>query len=348
MSPSPLKKKPQIWAKELRKKRSTEYAARAKVVAAEERARHKQEAARERAEEAGRTTHRHGGRRLSRPPSESSRDDDNDDDRSDVDSLDSARRPRLSEGSMSLMGDDDADDGDDASSLGRGLSDEEDDEEHEGGGLAPEPPIIFELSANAEFVSDLQAKSLFGRGALWTPNMVRTISALIGEEEGCTLEWTLVNAAAADPAAAAAAAPPQAELTRGTSLRFPGRSLSLGGAAGDEDALLHPFEGLERTAVLAVRRVLRDVHVRIVYAIVCTVEKVAVTDVKRGDRLRLENYGLMAEQLGTLAGGVPYIAAVLESVGRAADLAMGRYVRSLLKRGGFWELVSFLLFICFR
>ena len=67
------------------------------------------------------------------------------------------------------------------------------------------------------------------------------------------------------------------------------------------------------------------------------IERLAGTDSKHGDRLRLESYAYFVTAISDKAGGVP----VLQWHVRQAAAAKQRAVQQQLEHGKFWKLMEF-------
>ena len=72
-----------------------------------------------------------------------------------------------------------------------------------------------------------------------------------------------------------------------------------------------------------------------------SIERLAATDSKHGDRLRLENYAYFVTAISDRAGTVPVLQWHVRQAAAAKQRAMQAYVQQQLEHGKFWKLMEF-------
>ena len=71
------------------------------------------------------------------------------------------------------------------------------------------------------------------------------------------------------------------------------------------------------------------------------IERLAGTDSKHGDRLRLESYAYFVTAISDKAGAVPVLQWHVRQAAAAKQRAMQAYVQQQLEHGKFWKLMEF-------
>lgn len=72
-----------------------------------------------------------------------------------------------------------------------------------------------------------------------------------------------------------------------------------------------------------------------------TIERLAGTDSKHGDRLRLESYAYFVTALSDRTDAVPVLHWHVRQAAAAKQRAMQAYVQQQLEHGKFWKLMEF-------
>lgn len=72
-----------------------------------------------------------------------------------------------------------------------------------------------------------------------------------------------------------------------------------------------------------------------------TLERLAATDVKHGDRLRLESYAYFVTAISEAGQAVPVLQWHVRQAAAAKQRAMQAYVQQQLEHGKFWKLMEF-------
>ncbi|EIE25400.1 hypothetical protein COCSUDRAFT_46702 [Coccomyxa subellipsoidea C-169] len=91
----------------------------------------------------------------------------------------------------------------------------------------------------------------------------------------------------------------------------------------------------------SVRQVVDATYAVLVRAMFTQLERTAGPDVKHGDRLRLENYSLLENELKPLASRNPVLAFFVAAAGAAKESAMLIYVQQQLEYAKLWKLFEF-------
>lgn len=94
------------------------------------------------------------------------------------------------------------------------------------------------------------------------------------------------------------------------------------------------------------REVVNPAYALLARAIFQTVERLAATDLKHGDRLRLESYAYFVGALSGEGQGVPVLQWHVRQAAAAKLRAMQAYVQQQLEHGRFWKLMEFSLVTC--
>ena len=72
-----------------------------------------------------------------------------------------------------------------------------------------------------------------------------------------------------------------------------------------------------------------------------TLERLAATDTKHGDRLRLESYAYFVTAISEAGQAVPVLQWHVRQAAAAKQRAMQAYVQQQLEHGKFWKLMEF-------
>ena len=94
------------------------------------------------------------------------------------------------------------------------------------------------------------------------------------------------------------------------------------------------------------REVVNPAYALLARAMFQTVERLAATDLKHGDRLRLESYAYFVTALSDEGQGVPVLQWHVRQAAAAKLRAMQAYVQQQLEHGRFWKLMEFSLVTC--
>ena len=89
------------------------------------------------------------------------------------------------------------------------------------------------------------------------------------------------------------------------------------------------------------RDVVRPSYNLLVRAMFQTIERLASTDAKHGDRLRLESYAYFVTNIAEPAGAEPVLSLHVRQALAAKQKAMQAYVQQQLEHGKFWKLLEF-------
>ena len=72
-----------------------------------------------------------------------------------------------------------------------------------------------------------------------------------------------------------------------------------------------------------------------------SIERLASTDAKHGDRLRLESYSFFVSNVSQAAQAEPVLLTYVRQATAAKQRAMQAYVQQQLEHGKFWKLIEF-------
>ena len=89
------------------------------------------------------------------------------------------------------------------------------------------------------------------------------------------------------------------------------------------------------------REVVNPGYALLARAMFQTVERLAATDSKHGDRLRLESYAYFVSALTDISQAVPVLQWHVRQAAAAKHRAMQVYVQQQLEHGKFWKLMEF-------
>ena len=94
------------------------------------------------------------------------------------------------------------------------------------------------------------------------------------------------------------------------------------------------------------REVVNPAYALLGRAMFQTVERLAATNTKHGDRLRLESYTYFASAISDVGQAVPVLQWHVRQAAAAKQRAMQAYVQQQLEHGKFWKLMEFSMVSC--
>ena len=89
------------------------------------------------------------------------------------------------------------------------------------------------------------------------------------------------------------------------------------------------------------RDLVRPSYALLVRAMFQSIERLASTDAKHGDRLRLESYAFFVSNVSEAAQAEPVLMTHVRQAAAAKQRAMQLYVQQQLEHGKFWKLMEF-------
>ncbi len=95
------------------------------------------------------------------------------------------------------------------------------------------------------------------------------------------------------------------------------------------------------------REVVNPGYALLARAMFQTLERLAATDTKHGDRLRLESYAYFVTAISEAGQAVPVLQWHVRQAAAAKQRAMQAYVQQQLEHGKFWKLMQFSM-VCLR
>ncbi len=94
------------------------------------------------------------------------------------------------------------------------------------------------------------------------------------------------------------------------------------------------------------REVVNPAYALLVRAMFQTTERLAATDTKHGDRLRLESYAYFVTAISDGGQAAPVLQWHVRQAAAAKQRAMQAYVQQQLEHGKFWKLMEFSMVSC--